>query len=176
MKKALIVLAVLILLAGGAYFLKYNAKQVQAPPVPNPQNNPAPQDQSVSNDADFQAKQATTSPQPQKNSQPAKQVTGTYSSGDESVAPDIQVWETDYNGNNFSPDTINIKLGDIVFFKNKSAGNFWPLAKSADYPEFDAGKAVVAAGKFQFQFTKVGKWEFYDKLNPSAAGVVNVSK
>lgn len=93
---------------------------------------------------------------------------------------DIQVEQVDYDGNHFTPALLNIKLGDIVFFKNSSSKAFWPASgphpTHTAYPEFDAKKSLQPGDTFQFKFTKVGKWSYHNHLNPSVTGEINVSK
>ncbi len=131
---------------------------------------------------------ATTAPnqKPKAPSQPSAAtppgVTGVYSSGSEMdvLSPDILVAEVVYDGIKFSPQSLNIKVGDIVIFKNSGTSGLWPASDPhpvhTDYPEFDA-KAAVSAGKsFQFKFLKPGSWGYHNHLNPSATGVINVAK
>lgn len=104
-----------------------------------------------------------------------------FSSGEsEAMAPDIQVWEVNFDGGKFSPQNLNVKLNDYVFFTNKSSANMWvasnPHPTHTDYPAFDSKQNIAPGGKFKFQFTKVGSWGYHDHLNPSIGGTVTVSK
>ena len=103
-----------------------------------------------------------------------------FSSGEEADGVDTQVFEISYDGNAYTPSTLNIKSGDIVVFKNKSKDTFWPASNPhplhTDYPEFDPKKPVAAGQMYQFKFLKVGVWKFHDHLNPTARGVVTVTK
>jgi plastocyanin len=179
MKKTIIIVVVAILLGGG-YFL-YQKNRVLVPYIPT-----------VGPDKEFN-KQATQ-PQPEQSKQEATNPTavkenntsrvndpGRFSSGEgEALAPDIQVWQIDYDGSQFAPKTLNIKVGDYVIFKNTGTTSFWPASDPhpthTGYSGFDAGKAVAVGGKYQFQFEKVGTWGFHDHLNPSAVGTVIVTR
>ena len=94
--------------------------------------------------------------------------------------PDVLVTEVKYDGSSFSPKTLNIKVGDVVVFKNESDKAFWPASgphpQHTNYPEFDPKKEIVAGGSWQFTFTKAGTWPFHDHRNPSVFGSITVTK
>lgn len=112
---------------------------------------------------------------------PAEETEGMWSSGSEAegMAPDILVTEVIYDGAKFSPQVTNLKVGDVVIFRNKSTKSFWPASdphpQHSLYPELDPDKAVPAGGNWQFTFEKAGSWKFHDHLNPAATGTVNVA-
>lgn len=93
---------------------------------------------------------------------------------------DVQVEAVYYDGAHFTPSLINIKVGDIIFFKNNSDKPFWPASGPHPthtlYSGFDAKEALQPGATFQFKFTKVGKWSYHDHLNDDATGTVNVTK
>jgi len=171
MKKTIIV--IIILAAAGIAFYIYSKKEAKAPAVENYQ--PAP--------AQTQAPAQTTTPQTQTN---IKGGTGAdYTppqapSGGENLGSNIQVYEVDFDGTGFAPATININRDDYIFFKNKSAGDFWPVAGSANtiaaYPNFNPLQPIGAGGEYKFQFTKAGDWSFGDKLHSNMVFSVNVSQ
>ena len=181
MKKTIIILAAVLLLGGVGYYL-YQKNLAQAPTVPEGDQ------QNINN-------QQATQPQPEQPSQEAPKPTGAtttknntaspdyapgrFSSGEgDATAPDIQVWQIDYDGMQFTPKTLNIKVGDYVIFKNNSTDGFWPASdphpQHTGYPGFYAGKAIDAGSKYQFQFNNAGAWGFHNHLNPGATGTVNV--
>lgn len=138
--------------------------QPQAPPTSVPENqNPA----SAGNQP---AAPGTNAPPP---------AAGHFSTEGDIMAPDVMVAAIDYDGANFAPASVDIKVGDVVIFRNKSAKAFWPASAPhpvhTDYPAFDAKGAVAPGQSYQFKFTQLGNWKFHDHLNPSARGVVNVS-
>jgi hypothetical protein len=59
---------------------------------------------------------------------PGDEITGTFSSGEEIDAPDISVFEISYDGKKYTPEKVNLKVGDVVFFKNDSNKTFWPAS------------------------------------------------
>ncbi len=180
-KAILSLLAVIIIVVGGYFVYDRNNKQAKAPVV----DTPAQEELNGQNQAAATPtpEQATTSPAPAAAKKPAATETtqGTYSDGSEAegMAPDILVTEIVYDGSTFSPASVDIKVGDIVVFRNKGTSSFWPASAPhpthTNYPEFDAGKAIASGGKWQFQFGKTGSWKYHDHLNPNATGVVNVT-
>ena len=79
----------------------------------------------------------------------------------------------------FLPASINLRPGDSVIFSTKIEDDFWPASNlhptHAIYSDFDPGKALSRDSKWEFTFTKPGKWEFHDHLYPQFEGVVNVA-
>jgi len=169
-----------IFLAFGGYYFYYQRANKAMAPTKNLQNQQS--DQTNTN-----ANIATASPSSSQNKTVKPESTvgstgGIFSTGEEGeeLGPDILVVGVDYNGVNFTPQVTNIKVGDIVVFKNQSSGPFWPASNPhpihTDYPQFDAKSPIVAGGKYQFKFEKVGNWGFHDHLNPSATGIIQVSQ
>ncbi|MBI5530317.1 MAG: cupredoxin domain-containing protein [Candidatus Doudnabacteria bacterium] len=179
MKKTIIIIVVLAVLAGAGYYL-YGRNQAKAPAEQFNQTSDSNQTQQS------QSEQLESSSTPEmgklntkNNSSSPDYTPGKFSNGeDEAAAPDIQVWEVDFDGAQFSPSTITIKAGDYIMFKNKSTQDFWPASDPhpthTGYPGFDSGKAVAAGAKFNFQFDKVGSWGYHDHLNPIIKGTVIV--
>ncbi len=171
MKKALVIIIVLFVLGGGGYYL-YQKNQTKAPG----------EDQALSQQTPPPADDNQAAPAVPSNTNPANPTSapkGTFSSGEgEPAAPDIQVWEVGFDGEQFTPKSVNIKVNDWVFFKNKSSVDFWPASNPhpthTGYSDFDAGKKIAAGATFKFQFTKAGSWGYHDHLNPSIGGTVVV--
>lgn len=171
MKKAIIAIIVLAILGGVFYF--YSKKEAKAPTVEN--NQPATEQN--------QTPAQTTTPQTQTN---VKGNTGAdYTppqapSGGENIGSNIQVYEVDFDGTAYSPNSSNLKAGDYIFFKNKSTENFWPVAGSANtiaaYPNFNPSAAIAPGAEYRFQFSKPGSWSFGDNLHPNLVFSVNVSQ
>jgi plastocyanin len=171
MKKAIIVIIVFAVLA--AVFYIYTKKEAKAPTVENSQ--PAP--------AQNQAPVQTTTPQTQTNvkGNPGADYTPPQApGGGENIGSNIQVYEVDFDGTAYSPNASNLKVGDWIFFKNKSAGDFWPVAGSANtlaaYPNFNPAQAVASGAEYKFQFTKAGSFSFGDSLYPNLVFSVNVTQ
>ena len=171
----LLVLAVIFVI----YF--YNKKQANAPVT----DQTAGQSQTTG-----QAASAGQSPTPTNaaaEATPTPKATGsgttaqgTFSAGEgDAGAPDIVVLEVDFDGSKFTPNTVNIKVGDWVFFKNKSqtdmrvASN--PHPTHTDYPGFDSLTAIGPGKEYKFQFMKAGSWGYHDHFDPSIGGTVVVS-
>jgi plastocyanin len=181
MKKITIFILVLAAVGAGYYFYDKNNKYALAPA----EKEAVVADQKA-NDEAKPADQAANNPQatpPAKSQETTAgvdtEVSGRFSTGEDLGSPDILVVEVGYDGQKFNPDTVSIKAGDIVIFRNNSGQDFWPASgphpTHTAYAEFDAKAAVAPKGKFQFKFEKAGQWAFHDHLNPSATGVVNVS-
>lgn len=92
----------------------------------------------------------------------------------------------------FSPNSITIKKGETVIWKNQSTGAFWPAsamhpthtaydgtALSEHCPDtaktaFDACQGIATGGSWSFTFEKTGSWKYHDHLNPGHFGTVSV--
>ena len=97
-----------------------------------------------------------------------------------------------FDGKSFSPDVLNVKVGDAVTFSNASKQDFWPASDlhptHKDYPGssiakcgtaeaskiFDACKRVVSGKSWSFKFNEVGAWTYHDHLNAKVGGTVVV--
>jgi len=99
-----------------------------------------------------------------------------------------------YNGKGFSPNTVNVKAGTVVEFKNDSSVDFWPA--SAVHPThtvypgsnislcgtadaltiFDACGAVAPGGSYSFTFDEVGTWHYHNHLQASQTGTIVVTE
>lgn len=169
---------VVIIGLGVYYFLRVPA---QAPSQTENQNQIAPSS-SESQNADnlTSVPNQTASAQPSTPQAPASNSGGHFSDESDITGAGVNITEVDYDGTKFTPKSVNIKLGDIVVFKNKSTSAFRPASNPhpthTDYPEFDAKEAIPAGAIYQFKFLKVGNWGYHNHLNPSIGGLVNVSK
>ncbi|OGI71048.1 hypothetical protein A3B84_02490 [Candidatus Nomurabacteria bacterium RIFCSPHIGHO2_02_FULL_35_13] len=103
---------------------------------------------------------------------------------DQSVLVDENV--VVYSDTGYSPSTLNVKVGDIVTFKNNSSMSMWTASAMhpthAVYPTtggclgstFDACKGVQPGDSWSFKFDIVGSWKYHDHLKPSFFGTVVV--
>lgn len=175
MKRNLLVIAVILLIAGGLYFAF--GRTTKAPEQQESQDSGQPAMQEQAPSSTESKLPAVQDKQPAPDAAPQKQFSGGEG---EPVAPDIQVWEVSYADGEFAPKVLNIKKGDYVFFKNKSTVDFWPASDPhpthTNYPGFDAKAPIAPGSKYQFQFTKAGTWGFHDHLNPQAVGTINVAE
>jgi plastocyanin len=180
MKKFTYFLIIVIILAAGYYFYAQKNKQAVAPTVEN--NN--------SSDQTGEVQQESGAPEEQKPEETKVELNaganvgasqGTYSDGSEAeeMAPDVLVVQVEYDGSKYTPSSVDVKVGDIVIFKNTSSGQMWPASAPhpthTNYPAFDANTPIQAGGKWQFKFGQEGAWRYHDHLNASVGGVVNVS-
>lgn len=85
-----------------------------------------------------------------------------------------------YTDSGFSPELMNIEVGETVIFKNESAKDMWvasaPHPTHTVYPEFDAKKAYKKGESYSFTFTKKGEWKYHNHLNSSQRGTVVVDE
>ncbi len=97
-----------------------------------------------------------------------------------------------YDGKAYSPETVTVKVGDTVQFKNASGKNMWVAAdEHPTHTNYDGSSRSVhcatdftgekpfdqckpEATDYSFTFTKVGSNDYHDHINPSAHGVVTV--
>lgn len=80
----------------------------------------------------------------------------------------------------YVPDTISIKSGDTVTFKNTTGNLHWPASNLHPshriYSEFDPQEPISPTDTWSFTFTKVGEWKFHDHLSPYFTGVITVTE
>jgi hypothetical protein len=87
-----------------------------------------------------------------------------------------------YGQDGFSPDTVSIRIGQKVLWRNDSSYrmSIGVVKKNDDatavYPEFVQNKAVTRDGLFIFIFRKSGTWVFENKERPKDRGTVIVSE
>ena len=93
-----------------------------------------------------------------------------------------------YTEQGFIPETVTVKKGEAVTFKNKSGRDMWvasnPHPTHTLYPEklpsdclgssFDACKGVPAGADWSYTFNSVGTWRYHDHLRPDNQGTVVV--
>jgi len=97
-----------------------------------------------------------------------------------------------YTDSGFSPETIKIKAGETVIFKNQNSKLVWPA--SAMHPThivysetalnehcpdttniaFDACKGMPQGEEWSFKFDKIGSWKYHDHLNAAYRGIIIV--
>ena len=175
-KKLLAILIFLLIAAGVVYYFYHHAK-VESPQPGESAVLPQTASTSQPTAAGIEQPQAATTSKAASQPKPG----ATYSGGENADAgPDIAVVEVDFNGSQFAPQSVNIKVNDWVFFKNKSSVDFWPASNPhpthTGYPGFDALKAIPPGGEYRFQFTKAGSWGYHDHLDPSIQGVIVVGQ
>ncbi len=83
-----------------------------------------------------------------------------------------------YGESGFSPDTLRIKVGATVSFKNQRSESMWiasnPHPIHTDYSGFDAKRGYTKGESYSFTFTQSGSWKYHDHLNPGTGGIIIV--
>ena len=97
-----------------------------------------------------------------------------------------------YTDSGYSPNTLTIKNGETVIFKNQSSSSMWPA--SAMHPThrlysdtsldehcpdttnsaFDACTGFLPGESWSFKFDKTGNWKYHDHLNTKNFGAIIV--
>lgn len=97
-----------------------------------------------------------------------------------------------FTDSGYSPNTLRIKVGETVTFKNRSSQAMWPA--SAFHPThtvysgssltehcpdttrtaFDACTGIQPGSSWSFTFNKKGSWQYHDHLNPVYIGTIIV--
>ncbi len=175
-KQILVVIIVLILAGIGYVLFAKNSKQDDKELDTNQIPESITQNQSGTDSVNPDE----TNEQPVPAAPVTTESKGIFSDEYDITNVDIQVFEVVYDGSQFLPNSLDLRSGDIVVFKNQGSKSFWPVSNPhpthTDYPEFNAREAIAAGETFDFKFVKAGSWKFHDHLNPEATGVVTVTK
>ena len=131
--------------------------------------------------------------------------TGTGNQGNttNTIEPSAGNVIVDVSANGFSPETVTIKKGAKVTWRNIGGGLYWiasgqhpthtiyPGVKYSDGRSYQGSLGCIAEGQskegafdsckgigigeaFEFTFNYVGKWSYHNHLNPSIQGTVIV--
>lgn len=109
------------------------------------------------------------------------------------IIPDVQTSTAEekvitYTDNDYSPSSMQIKLGETIVFKNESSQSMWPASSMhpthKDYPTtggclgstFDSCKGVQPGGSWSFKFDIAGNWKYHDHLSPKNFGAIIVEQ
>ncbi|HEY7537328.1 MAG TPA: hypothetical protein VH721_05025 [Gaiellaceae bacterium] len=80
----------------------------------------------------------------------------------------------------FEPQTLTIKAGETVEFRNESGDDKWPASDVHPthelYPGFDAQRPILDGESYEFTFDRVGSWGYHDHLNPATHGTIVVEE
>lgn len=63
----------------------------------------------------------------------------------------------------YDPETLVVKVGDIVIWKNNSKETIHDVV--ADDKSFDSGEIEPNGGIFKYQFNEVGKYPYFSSLH-----------
>ena len=79
-----------------------------------------------------------------------------------------------YTKDGFSPTITTVTRGSKVRFVNNSQyETMWIIS---DFNPLNQGRAVSIGGTYEFTFSEIGDWLFYNKNNPSRKGRVIVKQ
>lgn len=85
-----------------------------------------------------------------------------------------------YTDDGYSPEIIEIKLGDTVVFVNESSRDMWaasdPHPAHTNLPTFDQFGFGKPGEQYQYTFDQIGVWQYHDHINPSAIGTITVTE
>lgn len=80
----------------------------------------------------------------------------------------------------FEPETLTIKKGATVEFKNMDSVARWPASNlhptHTIYPQFDPRQPIDPGQSWSFTFEKAGSWKYHDHLIPSIRGTIIVAE
>lgn len=97
-----------------------------------------------------------------------------------------------YTDSGYSPNTLRVKVGTNITFKNQSSRAMWPASDlhpthrlysgtslTEHCPDtagtaFDACTGIQPGNSWSFTFNKKGTWKYHDHLNPSSIGTIIV--
>ena len=91
-----------------------------------------------------------------------------------------------YTKNGYSPNVLQVNVGDTVVFKNESSGVMWTASAihpvHSAYPTtggclgstFDACTSLSPGSSWSFQFDEAGSWRYHNHLNPARTGTIVV--
>lgn len=166
MNKVIIGILVVAVIAVGGYFL------LKSPQYQAPNSNLAPQ--STSQGTVPTVPTPTTQAPVTQGTPPAEQNVVTYTNA------------------GYSPNTITIKAGETVNFRNNSSQSMWTASDvhpthtvyggtslGAHCPDitktaFDTCAGIQPGNSWRFTFTKKGTWKYHNHLVPSNTGTVVV--
>ena len=82
-----------------------------------------------------------------------------------------------YTDSGFSPQTLTVKVGTTVTFRNESESQMWvgsdPHPLHTHHPDFDQ---LGDERTYSFTFTKTGNYHYHNHLDPSHVGTVMVAQ
>lgn len=160
MNKVIVGIIVVAVIAVGGYFL------LRSPQYQAPSSNLAPQ--SAPQGTAPTAPAPTTQAPVMQGTPPAEQNVVTYTNA------------------GYSPNTITIKAGETVNFKNNSSQSMWtasgvhpthrlyPTTGGCIGSTFDACKGIQPGNSWSFKFDIAGTWKYHNHLSPSDTGTIVV--
>jgi len=84
----------------------------------------------------------------------------------------------EFTDSGFSPQSVTIKAGETVTFKNNSSSQLQvasaPHPTHTDRPELNAPGPMGLGQTFSTAISEKGTWKYHDHLNPSLFGSITV--
>lgn len=154
MKNALLVAVLVVIVAIAGYYI-FGRPAVAPVPAPTPALTPPPA--------------FTPAPGPTPTQVPAPTPT-----------PQGRTFTISMTAEGFSPQSLTIKMGDRVVFRNDDTKSRWPA--SAIHPThqvcpgFDALRPMASAESYSHTFTQAKECPFHDHLTPSLRGKITVTE
>ncbi|KKU50624.1 MAG: hypothetical protein A3F26_01380 [Candidatus Ryanbacteria bacterium RIFCSPHIGHO2_12_FULL_47_12b] len=153
MSKIIFGIIIVILIAGGVFYL-FNKQPVET---------------SIDNGAMMEKKDGATMPVPGEPVTDGEMMT--------------QSATVDISDDGFSPETLKIKAGTTIMFRNKSSRESWPASavhpEHKVYPDQDscfAGKftgcGIPSGGEWSYTFQQKGSWKYHDHKLPTLRGTI----
>lgn len=91
-----------------------------------------------------------------------------------------KTYTVEFKNGSFSPKELNIQKGDMVEFIAPPDKEIWPASDlhptHGIYPEFDPREPISPGKSWQFQFKKIGAWDYHDHLASLSTGRIIVGK
>lgn len=163
MNKAIIAIVIVAVVLVGGYFLFRGSYQ------------PAP---SVLQTSNQQTVPQASAPEPSSNTATPQPPVGQAPATEEKVVM--------YTDSGYSPNTITVKKGETVTFKNNSSQSMWTASAvhptHRGYPTtggcigstFDACQGIQPGNSWSFKFDIVGTWKYHNHLSPGDTGTIVV--
>ena len=94
------------------------------------------------------------------------------------ATPSGHAVEVGYGGRDFVPQSVSIRVGDTVVWRNEGDGLMWPASDDhpthEEYPGFDARRPIAPGATWSFTFDQVGVWGYHNHMAPKSMGTVAV--
>lgn len=181
MNKNALIIAVIIIIIGGAFFLFANKAEA-------PDSDLLPKKEDITNqmpasNSEDVVDEVIVEP---RSHDDEDSVTNDEPAALEDVVQSVTV--VTYTDDGFSPKSVTISQGDIVRFVNESSSRMWVASASHPthtfYPEktdgdclgsaFDQCEAVENSSEWEFVFNKTGTHKYHNHVRASKTGTIIV--
>lgn len=104
-----------------------------------------------------------------------KDLPATFSSEDTSLDGNIGVHKIIYQKNTFSPNTLEILAGDIIWFYNDSSSELVLNLSGTGIKDIqDSSRSILPSQKSEIVFSKKGTFSFSSNSGPAEKGLIYV--